>query len=174
MCLWSIVVGEIMDQLVTAGAFQQQINVWGWNQQPIPIINQWKFATNKKMSSLWVASFSKSRGFFPQQNHQITRHTSQALRGVRSCLGTCSDGWVRILKCQSELVKSHNKGSRMKPRFQVVSKGFYIRKIRLDKLWWNIPKWVSRILSHTAICVEYISYGTADFPWIFPLKSHVS
>ena len=43
MRLWSICVGEIRNQLVTAGAFQQQINVWGWNQQPIPIINQWKF-----------------------------------------------------------------------------------------------------------------------------------
>ena len=123
MCLWSIVVGEIMDQLVTAGAFQQQINVWGWNQQPIPIINQWKFATNKKMSSLWVASFSKSRGFFPQQNHQITRPTSQARRGVGSYLGTCSDGWMRILKCQSELVRSHKgfqfmNSSSTKPGFQ--------------------------------------------------------
>ena len=37
----------------------------------------------------------------------------------------------------------------------------------------TIPKWVSRILSHTAICVEYISYGTADVLWIFPLERHV-
>ena len=37
----------------------------------------------------------------------------------------------------------------------------------------TIPTWVSRILSHTAICVEYISYGTADVLWIFPFKRHV-
>ena len=56
MRLWSICVGEIRNQLVTAGAFQQQINVWGWNQQPMRIINQWKFCQQEDV--LWVASFS--------------------------------------------------------------------------------------------------------------------
>ena len=83
MRLWSVVVGEIIDQVVAGGAFQQQINVWGWNQQPMRIINQWKFCQQEDvLLRRWLVF--QIQGFLPSTRSSNRRaHLAGARRSKK-------------------------------------------------------------------------------------------
>ena len=133
---YSIVVGGTIDQLVAGcswGGLPTTKHVWGWNQQPMRIINQWKFCQQEDvLLRRWLVF--QIQGFLPStRSSNRWAHLAGARRSKKlSGLGTCSDGWMRVLKRQSELVRSDKSGPQFMNWSSMKYQGFVSGGLILD------------------------------------------